>query len=256
MSTKTFNPPVLLTKSVLLQRCADLVRLGSCFHVSGVVPYDRAPALARKFRDTYLVHLGKDARYRRRRAGLGNAHLLLWMHDPCAYELTFVLLVTHGDHPAHQLERLRDARGNGRERIEITGYELVRRTRTGSTKPVWTWQMTAECYQRWRDRALRVIRIKNDLELRQAWYSLHKVPGFSRIREQAKSVERLMKCDWTRSRRGEFPFSHTRIRYVQRLAVKSKPLSAVLAAPRVSGQHVAIPKETITLTTEHKNHHD
>lgn len=232
MKTKTYNPPVLMTKSVLLQRCADLTRLGYHHFVSGLVPYDRAAAFARKFRDTYAVHLGKDARYRRKRARLGNAHLLLWMHDASAHELTFVLLVTDGDHPAHQLEHLRDARGAGRARLTITGYELVRRTRSGSAKPTWTWQMTSECYGRWRDRAIRIIRAKNDLELRQAWYSLHRVPGFAPIRQQAKNIERLMRGEWQRTRRGEFPFRHARIRYIQRLANKSMPLSAVLAAAR------------------------
>ena len=249
MSTKTYNPPVLLSKSVLMQRCADLVRMSYHHHTIGMVSYDRAPALARKFRDAYFVHLGKDARYRRKRAGLGNAHLLLWVQDAAARQLTFVLLVSDGDHPAHQLERLYDARNNGRARLEITGYELVSRTRAGSARPAITWQMDPECYQRWRDRVLRVIRGKNDLELRQAWYSLHRVPGFAPIRQQAKKIEKLMRGEWCRTRRGEFPFAYTRIRYVQRLPATSMPLSAVLSSVRPQeGTTLYVPRASLPHT--------
>lgn len=225
--TRAYNPPVLLTKSVFLQRCADFVRFGGYRYVSGVVPYARAAALARKFRDTYLVHISKDMRYRRKRAALGNAHLLLWQHDESALELTFVLLVTDGDHPAHVLERLSDARV---QRLTITGYELVRQTRAGATsKFSWTWRMTETTYQGWRDRVRIAMRTREDLLLRQAWYSLHRVPGFAPIRQQAKKIEALMRGEHKRVRRGPFPFQNTRIRYISRLAVLSKPLSAVLA---------------------------
>jgi hypothetical protein len=226
---RAYNPPVLLTKSVCLQRCADFVRLGNYWYISGVVPYARAAALARKFRDTYQVHLSKDSRYRRKKAALGNAHLVLWQHDESALELTFVLFVTDGDHPAHVLERLSDARV---QRLTITGYELVRQTRAGATsKFSWTWRMTETTYQGWRDRVRIGTRSREDLLLRQAWYSLHRVPGFAPIRQQAKKIEALMRGEHTRVRRGPFPFPHTRIRYISRLAVLSKPLSAVLAKP-------------------------
>lgn len=236
MISHTYNPPVLLTKSVLLQRCADLVRLGHFWHISGVVPYARAAALARKFRDTYLVHLSKDSRYRRKKnAGLGNAHLLLWQHHETALELTFVLLVTDGDHPAHILERLSDARV---QRLTITGYELVRQTRAGATsKFSWTWRMTETTYQGWRDRVRMATRSREDLLMRQSWYSLHRVPGFAPIRQQARKIEALMRGEYKRAHRGPFPFSHTRIRYIQRLSVLSKPLSAVLA--RISKSYEA-----------------
>ena len=232
LTIRAYNPPVLLTKSVFLQRCADFVRLGHYGYISGVVPYARAAALARKFRDTYLVHLSKDCRYRRKRAALGNAHLLLWQHDESALELTFVLLVTDGDHPAHVLERLSDARV---QRLTITGYELVRQTRAGTTaKFSWTWRMTEMTYQGWRDRVRIAMRSREDILLRQAWYSLHRVPGFAPIRQQAKKIEGLIRGEHKRVRRGPFPFPHTRIRYISRLPVRSKPLSAVLAKPPAS----------------------
>jgi hypothetical protein len=124
-----FDPPVLRTKTAYMQRLADLTRLGNRYHVTGEVSLDRACALVRKFRDLYLVHLPKDQRYRRKRAGLGNAHLVLWQPNIEAPILTFALLVTPGDHPAHRLEQLRDAYDR-RQRLQVgADYELVQHTR-------------------------------------------------------------------------------------------------------------------------------
>lgn len=228
MAAHTYNPKVLLTKSVLMQRCADRCRAGYYFHVAGVVPLERAPALVRKFRDLYVVHLGKDARYRRKRAGLGNAHLLLWQHDRGLRELTFVLLVTGGDHPAHQLERLADVREPA-SRLVITGYELIRQTRPDSSAPAVTWRMTAQTYQEWRNRIIAAVRGRDAMGLRQAWWSLHRAPGFAPIRRQARAIAKLARAEYGRVRSGPFPHSPLRLRYVERLPDKALPLSAVLA---------------------------
>jgi hypothetical protein len=84
-------------------------------------------------------------------------------------------------------------------------------------------------YQGWRDRVRMATRSREDLLMRQALYSLRGVPGFAPIRQQAPKIEALMRGEHTRTHRGPFSFSHTRIRYIQRLPVLSKPLSAVLA---------------------------
>ena len=47
MAANTYNPKVLLTKSVLMQRCADRCRAGYCFHVAGVVSLERAAIVSR-----------------------------------------------------------------------------------------------------------------------------------------------------------------------------------------------------------------
>jgi hypothetical protein len=117
--------------------------------------------------------------------------------------------------------------------LEITGYELVRQTRAGTSKPTWTFRMSEKTYQGWRDRVRVAVRGKDDLLLRQAWYSLHRVPGFAPIRQQGRKIEALTRAEYVRTRRGPFPFPHTRIRYIERLPVISKPLSAVLAGSSV-----------------------
>ena len=228
------NPPepiVLTTKSVLMQRCADLARSGYVMHTRGVVSLDRAAALVRKFRDHYLVHANKDARYRRKRSGIGNAHLLLWQQDVASTDLTFVLLVTAaGDHPAKHLEKLQDTRERV-ERLEINGYELLQMTRAGARNPSWTWRMTEGTYQGWRDRVLDAVRHRDDVKLRQAWYSIHRVPGFAPSRAQAKKIVKLLRAEWTRTHgtASPFPLSEIRILYVRRLPTVGLRLSTLLA---------------------------
>ena len=56
-----YDPIVLRTKSSFLQAAADAVRQGYHWHVSGIVPIERAAALAMKFAHLYLCHLCKGA---------------------------------------------------------------------------------------------------------------------------------------------------------------------------------------------------
>jgi hypothetical protein len=227
--TNVPDPIILTTKSVLMQRCADLARSGYVLHTQGVVSLDRAAAIVRKFRDHYLVHSNKDARYRRKRSGIGNAHLLLWHPDYTSHDLTFVLLVSAaGDHPAKRLEMLKDARERG-QRLEITGYELLQMTRAGARHPGWTWRMMDRTYQGWRDRVLDAVRHRDDLKLRQAWYSIHRVPGFAPARAQAKKIIRLVRAEWSRTRAVPFPFSELRVLYIRRLPTVGLRLSTLLA---------------------------
>ncbi len=246
MTATPYNPKVLLTKTVFMQRCADHIRAGYYLQTTGVVPLARATALVRKFRDLYLVHLGKDARYRRKRAGLGNAHLLLWKHAEEMPELTFALLVTPVDHPAHQLEKLADSREPA-GRLELTGYELIRQTRPGSTAPAWTWRMTDDTYQRWRERVLGVIRTRDDVGLRQAWYSLHLAPGFAPIRRQVRQVEKLGRAEYPRVRGRPFIYAPRRPPYVARLPDNALPLSIVIQKFRERGTQSDLDKRCLAI---------
>jgi hypothetical protein len=225
-----FDAPVLTTKTLLLQRIADSVRMGYWWIITGQVSLERSSALVRKFRDLYLIHIGKDARYKRKRAGFGNAVLLLWQPDEEIPLLTFVLLCTESDHPAHTLEKLRDARERN-TRCVITGYELLRLPRAnGGPKPAWTWRMTSATFQEWRNVIRELVRRHADEELKRRWYSLHHVPGFAGLRQNARALAKLMRAEWRRARREPFPGVYLKLRYVQRLPTKSKPLSSVLAA--------------------------
>jgi hypothetical protein len=234
-----FDPPVLRTKTAYMQRLADLTRLGSRYHVTGEVSLDRACALVRKFRDLYLVHLHKDQRYRRKRAGLGNAHLVLWQPNIEAPILNFALLVTPGDHPAHRLEQLRDAYDR-RERLRVgADYELVQHTRAAATvgaapgkgpKVSLSWRLLAEREQAYRDEFRDLIRRNAIRDLVLRWHSIHRIVGFALARRQVFELRAMARAEWKRSRKGPFPAKGTRIGYVSRVPHHGPPLSALIRA--------------------------
>lgn len=244
----SFDPPILLRKSAYMQRIADHARGGYTRFTAGTVPVERTAALARKFRDLYLVDMSKHRRYRRKREGLGNAYLLFWIGEHgAAGPLHFVLQVTaEGDHPARSLERLRDAT---KERLEVTGYELVRVPRrprgqsargcapvniTGPTSGVlsWTWRISSDGYQRARDRVRQAVRAPDDLRLRQVWNSLHRSPGFGPVRDQVKKLLALVAAEWQRVKRGPLPVPARFVRYIDRRPSLALPLSAVIRESR------------------------
>jgi hypothetical protein len=235
-----FDPVVLRTKTSYLQRAADLVRLGYRWHVSGVVPLERCAVMVRKFRDVYLTHLGKDARYRRKRVGLGNAHLLLWRSDSHQYQICWTLLCTEGDHAAHRLEpNLRNAYDR-KCRLVITDYELVLHDRAapraggGHMVPAKTarlalsWRMTKEREIAYRNEFRDLIRGGRVCDLARHWSSLHRVPGFALLRRQVFEIRAFARSEWKRHKAGKFPIPGSRIPYVSRVGHWGLPLSAVI----------------------------
>lgn len=221
------NPIVLTYKSALMQRLADYVRLGYKFWTAGEVSLARASALARKFSRYYRVDLDRNRRARARRANDGCAVLLLWMSQPD--RISWHLLVTVGDHPAHKLERLQDATTDA-GRITLTGYELVRLTRKGAAKPSWTWRMSEETYGAWRSRVIELVRHRKVNEAGATLASLYGTPGFAGARRQVGKILALFKAEWRRAAlpQERFP-SPLRLRYLQRLRNNGKRLSHLLA---------------------------
>ncbi|MHB1678139.1 MAG: hypothetical protein ACYCSS_11495 [Sulfuriferula sp.] len=223
-----YNPPVFRHKTTLMQRALDYVRLGYQWHTSGSVPLAKAAAFARKFRDLYLVHLSADQRYRRKKAGLGNAVLLLWQAPEASDAVTFILLVTDGDHPAHKLEQLNDAHHKN-QHVTLTGYELVRLTKAGTDNPVWTWRMTDASYEAWRLRIIRACRTDVQQPAKQAWHSLYGTPGFSGARSQVGKLVALFRAEWRRNKGDKNAFfPKASLGYIQRLKNDSRPLSVVM----------------------------
>src|SRR3990167_8104009 len=107
-SPATFNPTVLTAKTVFMQRVLEAVGDGYHHWTAGTVPLGRALAMVRKFAEVYGVHLDKHARWRRRVSGLGSARVVMRLNEEL--DIDFALLVSEGEHAAHHLERLQDAR--------------------------------------------------------------------------------------------------------------------------------------------------
>ena len=225
----SFDPLVLTWRAAYMQRIADYVRLGYWRWTSGEVSLERAPAFVQKFAALYRVDASRGQRLRLRRAGLGAARLLLFAPKVDSRQgpakLSWVLLVSDGEHPAAALEKLRDTRSAG-ERIRVGGYELVLLPRKDSPRPAWTWRMHEERYQAWRDRVVEAARkpwLSAEADIIKGLYS---VPGFAGIRSQVGYLVSLWRREWKRRRNASARFpALPQLRYVQRLRNAGVPLS-------------------------------
>ncbi|MEO8407811.1 MAG: hypothetical protein ABI476_05220 [Oxalobacteraceae bacterium] len=134
---------------------------------------------------------------------------------PSAAAVRWILLVTPGEHPAHQLEQLHDATETA-GRITLTGYELVQLPRPGQEKPAWTWRMQDATYQGWRLRLITAARRRLPL-LTSEVAQLARTPGFAGCRAQSKKLLQLAAGEWRRRHGDAPPLVLPRLPYLQRL---------------------------------------
>lgn len=203
-------------KATFMQRIADHVRLGYVHWVSGTVPPGRAQSLTRKFHSRYGTGLTRHQKAYARSQGQASATLVLWSDQPG--QLHWLLMVTPGENLAHELEQLQDAT-SASGRIVVTGYELVQSPRRGCERPAWTWRMTAQTYEAWRERILRNARRGPDA-LSEHVKELSRTPGFAGCRAQVRKLLQLARAEAQR-RLGSAATTvsyPTRIGYVQRLS--------------------------------------
>lgn len=206
MRWKNYDPLVIEHKALAMLRLQELVRVGYHYWTEGALAPGSLKAFLMRFRDTYQVHLDRNARHRRKREGFGNAELVLWRPEGAA-KVHFWLLVSDGEHAARKLERLRDAREGG-NRIVIDNYELLRLPRKGQAAASWTWRLTDEGVAGWEARLSKAIELvgRNDTELKQAFHSLYKSPGFSGVRKQVGHLVSYARGQWNRKRRANDRF--------------------------------------------------
>jgi hypothetical protein len=216
--SSAYDPIVFTSKTVYLQRVQEAVGDGYRYYASGTVPLESAPGLVRKFKAAYQVHVDKNERYRRKAAGLGNARLLLRFNEE--QRVDFLLLLTPGTHPAHQLEKLRDVQAGPLAYREL---ELVALTFKGRCKPSLTWRLDAATVASWRQRLHLYTAHYNRLELFRAWRSLYRTPGFAGIRRQVGELVSYWRGEW-RQLRGDAPcpisYPHNETAYRARPGVK------------------------------------
>ena len=217
---------VIISRTALLQAVSDVVRHGYRYYTTGTVTHARAAAWARKAARYYAVGLDRNRRARAKQRGEGCARLLFYEHAPG--HLTWVLCCTAGDHPAHKLERLRDAH---EDRIVLLGYELVRLTRAGAAKPSWTWRMTDDTYDAMRAEVINVARRRDGQRMRQLVHALYATPGFAGLRRQVGKLVALLRSEHSRRlgrAAGPLPLPG-RLYYVERTRVDTVPLNVWLS---------------------------
>jgi hypothetical protein len=220
---------VIVHKTVLLQRLADFIRMGYDSWVAGYCEPSAAAGLARKFARYYATDLDRHRRCRARK--LGEASAVLLMHELNGQgRLLFVLLLTCGTHPARQLEARLQSALDPAHRLVVDQFELVRLTRKGSDKPVYTWRLEKSAYKNIRSRVIDTVRRGSERDIRQLIVSLYRTPGFSGVRSQIGKCCQLFRNEWKRVRKGPCPAFPPKLFYVSRLPVVSVPLSVWLSA--------------------------
>lgn len=194
-------------KTDYMREVVRLVAHGYHWYTSGTTDPKKLSALMLKFDDRYSINATPQQRYRRKAKGECNAHFLVWQDDTGS--VLWLLLVTEGEGVVRQLEDLRDCREK-KTRIGLTGYELVKTPRKGEgASAQWTWRIDSENYAAWEERlktAVRKWHPHNDDLIKQALWSLRRVPGFSESRHQAFALEKFAQGQWKRTQRGDWPF--------------------------------------------------
>jgi hypothetical protein len=220
---------VFTKKTVYMQRIADLVRTDHVYYVAGEIQLQKLDALYRKFAKFYNCHFGKLEASRYRKKGYASARFLAYLPDN-ADKAHWILLVSYGDFEFPELGKLEKWRNALKDRIEITGYELVRITKPTEPKPVWTWRYMKTREAEIRDAIVSAIRHRQDLALSQLINTVWKSPGFAGVRYQVKKMGNLIREEWKRSRAKTEPLPEIpqRIGYVQRLPNKGKYIKAIL----------------------------
>ena len=219
------DPFVFTKKTPYMQRIADIVRSDSVRYISGQIDPVKLGHLAAKFAARYAMPTGKVALLRAKRTSAGAARLLAWLDDSSG-TIHWVLFYWPGDVPC-AVEKWIDPK---KQRISLTHYELVRITKPGTKAPVWTWKYERDQYHHLRDEIIAAIRLRQDARLEQIIHSLHRSPGFAGVREQVKSLWRLIKSEWrrVRSKNEPAPEIPKNIGYVRRLPDVGLPWSELM----------------------------
>ena len=194
-------------KTDYMREIVRLVAHGYHWYTSGTTDPKKLSGLMLKFDDRYSINSTPQQRYRRKAKGECNTHFLALPDETGA--VFWLLLVTEGEGVVRQLESLLDCREK-KTRIGLTGYELVKTPRKGEgASAQWTWRIDSENYAAWEERlktAVRKWHPHNDDLIKQALWSLRRVPGFSESRRQAFALEQFAQGQWKRTQRGEWPF--------------------------------------------------
>lgn len=220
------NPFILIKKTVFMQRICDLVRTGHTRYIQGVILLEKAGFMASKFDERFQVERGKLEASRARKRGEHSARLLFWLPED-SVQVHWILLYCPGT-ILDTSEKWREATD---DRVQLTGYELVRQTKTGADHAVWTWRYTRTRHDELREAVVQAIRRGRDDELRQLIHTLWRSPGFAGIRDQVKKFKDVIKAEWKRSRKTAegMPETPAHLGYLRRLPDVGKRLSVLLA---------------------------
>lgn len=200
------------TKSAMIS-IRHLVSKGYVFYTSGTCKQRDFRKLSLKFTDRYDVT--RTPRQRSYAAEKGHANVLMvWLTGQDANTMMFWLLATKGDNLIYEMEDMKDTRLKSERLSVLNGeYILLKEPRRGDI-PRWTWKMSEEYYNQWKDNICLAIRHRKEMTIKQLHFSLMRIYGFSAARKQGFALLRFFNNEWERSRKEPFPFKGSYIGYL------------------------------------------
>lgn len=229
-----------------MQRIQQLAIRRYHWYTSGEVSYKKALKLVAKFDELYGIHCNENQRTYRRKKGIANAKLFMYL-KPNTQVFLWWLLVTDGAGAVHKNEKLHLVYEQRNHLKWHEDYEMVRLNRPGKPKPVLTWRMTKVCYESWFTRMRKAIRSKSDVDVKNTIWSLNRVPGFSELRNQVKKIRKSMHKEWQRSRKGSkvMPHMPAMVPYVRAADTETVLLSTVVS--RITKGRAPFPRRNLVL---------
>ena len=223
-----FQPEIERYKTSVMQRIQHAVTQGYVFYLKGEISTKKIESFADKMNTKYHVGLNKNQKYYRKQNEKANATLFLYPKKN-SDGFYWWLLATKGNGLIHDEEKLLPVFGKHQRLSWDNDYKLAFFSAEGKKTAV-TWRMTRQCYQSWIIRIKLIIRKKGSSdEVRQALWSLKKVPGFSGLREQVKRLYKLFIVEWKRSRKhSEKVPTIPVIPYLRSIKADTKPLSLLV----------------------------
>ena len=193
---------VITSKMAYMQRIADYVRTGHQAYIRGVTATEKIHQTWDKLVLANPVYDDKLKAFRARKAGYATGRLLMYQDTNAPDKVHWILLVHGRKEQLPTGERWLHAE-DPHSRIHFSGYELLRVTKAGQTKPSWTWRYGKQRYENLRDAIVQAIRSRRDQDLKRHVDVVAGTAGFSGSREQAKALIQLVRSEWARRRPGE-----------------------------------------------------
>lgn len=234
---------VFTQKSAFMQRVADYVRTGHQAYFQGVTDVSKIFQTWEKLVGVHPIFNDRLKAFRTREKGLPTGRLMMYQNLNEPEKIHWIVLVHAKTDQLAPGEKWRHAE-DPHARVQFTGYELLRVTKEGASKPAWTWRYNPTRYADLRDAMAMAIRSRRDQDVKVLIESIFGTMGFSGSREQAKALAKLMKEEWAKRRPGdEMPEVPKGIGWIRRKADKGVFLTRGVGAPPKAKQRPVDPNQ-------------
>lgn len=227
-----FDLTVYVGKTQTLKKLLFFVSHGYWWWAAGTVHVTKILKLVEKFDKRYGLNLNANQRDYRKSKGLANAQLLVYPINGTD-KFMWWLLATDGDGPVKELEALKDTRKKNERLHWLDELEVVKRTRKGHNKPMFTWRMTERQLEGFTVRIKKAAASQNEQHIEAVLKSLYFTPGFGKARSQVGMLVAYAKKCWRQNHSSPMPDSGLCLHYVRYTEQQVVPLSDVLNRIRI-----------------------